>query len=123
MTGTQPAGRSAWLTLVTIVAVGTGLLVSVLEGNLHAEVTENVAVAGETDTVLIPVEGMSCAVCAAKVKKALQSIDGVQEAKIDLARREARVRYVEDKVSPEQLVRAINQLGYKAGPPVSEEAP
>ncbi|MGE0622892.1 MAG: heavy-metal-associated domain-containing protein [Pseudomonadales bacterium] len=75
-------------------------------------------VAGET--VLIPVEGMSCVVCAASVKNALQSIDGVQEAEIDLERREARVRYVEGKVSPEQLVAAINQLGYKAGAPAPE---
>jgi Cu+-exporting ATPase len=68
-------------------------------------------------TVTIPIEGMSCSACAARVKRALKAIDGVVEAEINLEHRNARVRYVEGKVSPERLVAAINQLGYKAGTP------
>ena len=59
-------------------------------------------------------------VCSGNVKKAPQSIDGVQEAEISLERREARVRYSDGKVSTEQLVAAINQLGYKAVPEASQ---
>lgn len=88
------------------------------QGSTRADVSAKVA--GQTKTVRIPVEGMSCTVCAGNVKKALKSVAGVQEAEISLERREALVRYGEDKVSPEQLVTAINQLGYKAGTPVLE---
>lgn len=120
MTRKGSGGSSAWLILVAIVLLGAGGLGVYLAGNSHADVSVSAEVAGETKTVLIPVEGMSCVVCAARVKKGLQSIDGVQEAEIDLERREARVRYVEGKVSPEQLVAAVNQLGYKAGTPAPE---
>jgi copper chaperone CopZ len=112
--------RPAWLILIAIVLLGAGGLGVFLAGNPHAEVSVSAEVAGETKTVLIPVEGMSCVVCAASVKKALQSIDGVQEAEINLERREARVRFVEGKVSPKQLVAAVKKLGYKAGTPAPE---
>jgi copper chaperone CopZ len=120
MTEKRKAVMPAWLVLVVIVVVAAGA-VAFIAGKQHAEVSVSAEVAGETKTVRIPVQGMSCVVCAASVKKALQSIDGVQEAEISLERREARVRYyVEGKVSPEQLVAAVNQLGYKAGTPVPE---
>jgi copper chaperone CopZ len=44
-------------------------------------------------------------------------MDGVVEVEISLEHRNAWIRYVEGKVSPERLVAAINQLGYKAGTP------
>ena len=72
-------------------------------------------------TVTIPIEGMSCSACAARVKRTLKAIDGVAEVEISLEHRNARVRYVEGKVSPERLVAAINQLGYKAGTPRAAE--
>ena len=75
----------------------------------------------QTKIVTIPVEGMVCASCTARVKKALKSIDGVTEAEVSLESRTARVRYVEGKTSPEQLVAAINNLGYKAGTPTTEK--
>lgn len=120
MTRKGSGGSSAWLILVAIVLLGAGGLGVYLAGNFHADVSVSADVAGETKTVLIPVEGVSCVVCAASVKKGLQSIDGVQEAEISLERREARVRYFESKVSPERLVAAVNQLGYKAGTPAPE---
>jgi len=68
-------------------------------------------------TVTIPIEGMSCAACAARVKKTLKEIPGVQAVELNLERRNAQVRYLDSGVSPERLVTAINQLGYKAGTP------
>lgn len=68
-------------------------------------------------TVTIPVEGMSCAACAARVKKALKEIPGVQAVELNLERRNAQVGYFDSQVSAGRLVAAINQLGYKAGRP------
>jgi Cu+-exporting ATPase len=75
----------------------------------------------DTRAVLIPVEGMSCAACAARVKKALLSIDGVSGVEVSLAERRARARFDPARVSPRQLVAAIEALGYRAGSPA--EAP
>ena len=120
MTGIRDAALPAWLViLVAVVVVGTGGLGIFVAGGHRADVSAS-AEFGQTTTVRIPIQGMSCAVCAAKVKRALQSIDGVQEADVSLERREARVRCDRGKVSAERLVAAIDQLGYSAGTPLTE---
>lgn len=70
-----------------------------------------------TQTVTIPIEGMSCAACAARVKKTLKEIPGVRAVELNLEHRSAQVRYLDGQVSPERLMAEINQLGYKAGTP------
>ena len=67
--------------------------------------------------VQIPVEGMSCAACVARVKKTLTSIGGVSDVEVSLVKRNARVRFDPSRLSPDQLVAAINGLGYHAGAP------
>ncbi len=69
----------------------------------------------QVQTVSIPVEGMSCVSCAARVKRTLKGIEGVQQVEVSLERREAVVRFSPAKVTPERLESAINGLGYKAG--------
>jgi copper chaperone CopZ len=107
------------LVLLAVVAFGAAAAAILVKGN-QSDFSANAKDAAKTTVVRIPIQGMTCAVCAANVKKTLQSIKGVQEAAIDLERREARVRYREGEVSPERLVDAINRLGYKAGTPVPE---
>lgn len=72
-------------------------------------------------TVTLPIEGMTCASCVARVKKTLHSIEGVTEVEVSLVHRAARVSYLEAQVSPERLAAAINDLGYRAGTPMAEE--
>lgn len=72
-------------------------------------------------TTVIPVEGMSCGSCAAKVKRTLKGIQGVGDAVVDLGERNVTVDYDPRQLAPDRLVSAINGLGYKAGAPA--EAP
>jgi Cu+-exporting ATPase len=60
------------------------------------------------------VEGMTCASCTLSVRTALEKLDGVKEAKVSRPERQAVVVYDPAKVSPQQLVDAVNRLGYKA---------
>ena len=76
------------------------------------------AAGAELKTISIPVEGMTCAACVARVKKSLATLDGVSAVEVSLAERRARVHYAAGKLSPEQLANAINDLGYHAGEPV-----
>ena len=71
--------------------------------------------------ISIPIDGMSCSACVARVKKTLTSMDGVADVEVNLGTRAARVRYAPDKVSPDRLVAAINDLGYRAGAPTETE--
>ena len=71
-----------------------------------------------TKTVRIPIEGMSCSACVARIKAGVAEMDGVSGVEVDLAARNARVRFVGSRVSAERIVARINELGYRAGPAV-----
>lgn len=73
------------------------------------------------NTVIIPVEGMSCVACAARVKKTLTSIAGVGDVQVSLAERNTRVRFDPSRIAPERLVAAIDGLGYRAGTPTEAQ--
>ncbi|MGI9951758.1 heavy metal translocating P-type ATPase [Moorellaceae bacterium AZ2] len=60
----------------------------------------------------LPVEGMSCASCVAKVEKALKNIPGVQAVQVNLLTRKATVEYNPREVSVMDLVKTIQELGY-----------
>lgn len=68
-------------------------------------------------TTLIPVDGMVCISCVVSVKRAIRSMDGVTAVEVSLEKQTAQVTYAPGKLSPEQFVKAINKLGYKAGLP------
>lgn len=88
-------------------------------GGCPGQEAPRLSAARETDlkTVILPIEGMSCVACAARVKKTLTSIDGVSAVEVNLAERNARVRFAPAKLSPTRLVAAVDGLGYRAGPP------
>jgi Cu+-exporting ATPase len=74
-------------------------------------------------TIRIPVLGMTCAACQARVQRTLQRQPGVVDAGVNLMMHDATVRYVPDTVTPDQLVAAIRDTGYGAElPPVVENA-
>ena len=60
----------------------------------------------------IPVVGMACASCAANVERCLNGLDGVEQASVNLAARSALVDYDPDKVTPAQMKKAVNGIGY-----------
>lgn len=105
-------GKLAVLVGALAVGLAVGLGVSAAQ-----EVPRPAHQEAQMETVIIPIEGMSCSVCAARIKKTLTSIDGVSECEVNLAERNARVRFASSKLSPEELVAAVNGLGYRAGTP------
>ena len=79
-------------------------------------------VAGER-TIRIPVSGMTCAACQARVQRTLQRQPGVVDAGVNLMMHDATVRYVPEATSPDVLVAAIRETGYGAElPPAVEDA-
>ena len=59
------------------------------------------------------VDGMSCANCAKSVETMLGSLDGVQEARVNFADSSVQVAFHPDKVQPQQMKQAIDEIGYK----------
>ena len=67
--------------------------------------------------VTIPVEGMTCEGCNFAVEMAVGKLDGVQRVTADYAAGEAQVIFNEREVSTNNIVDAINDLGFKAKKP------
>lgn len=55
---------------------------------------------------------MACAACSAHVERKLNSLPGIQSASVSLPGRSALVEYDEKEISPEQMKREINAIGY-----------
>jgi len=67
-----------------------------------------------TESVTLPVMGMTCAACQRHVEDALRSTAGVAEAHVDLMAHRARVVFDPAVAPPERLLAAIRQAGYDA---------
>jgi Cu+-exporting ATPase len=70
--------------------------------------------AAGTETIRIPVSGMTCAACSSRVQRTLQKQGGVADASVNLMMKTATVTYDPATVSPERLVDAIRETGYGA---------
>ena len=75
----------------------------------------------ELATLTIPIEGMTCNACVASIKEKLNSMEGLEEVEVSLEHRTATVFYEEGTITPGQIQGAINEIGYKAGDPVTEK--
>ena len=67
---------------------------------------------GGLATIQIPIGQMSCAVCAARVEKALGEVPGVSTAAVNFATERAQVSYDPAKVGAGALVDAVRAAGY-----------
>ena len=74
------------------------------------------------DTRSIPVSGMTCAACSARVQRALERVPGVSAANVNLMTGSATVEFDVETVAPEQLVEAIRATGYGAELPRADES-
>src|SRR5687768_17097824 len=66
------------------------------------------------ERVTIPVSGMTCAACSARVQRALEKESGVADAAVNLMLQNATVAYDPAVTSPERLVDTIRGTGYGA---------
>lgn len=79
----------------------------ILEENIKGEKSMK-----ENKKLIVNVEGMSCEHCKANVEKALNSLDFVEKAEVDLKNKLALVSY-SDLANEEAIENAINEAGYE----------
>lgn len=70
----------------------------------------------------LEVDGMTCASCAWGAEASLERVPGVVSAKISFREKKAVIQYKPQEISTQQLVEAVNQLGYTAHLPPSTSA-
>ncbi len=66
-------------------------------------------------TVDLPITGMSCASCAAKIEKGLSKTGGIKKASVNFATERVSIAYDPDAVTLGDFVETIKGLGYGAG--------
>jgi len=74
-----------------------------------------------TVRIVLPVEGMTCASCSARVSRALSKVEGVSSANVNFATHRAAVSYDPALVDPDVLRAAVERVGY-AVPDVPDDA-
>lgn len=77
----------------------------------NTQPSQPLAEPADNDSVQLLLTGMSCASCVSKVQNALQSVDGVEVARVNLAERSALVT---GHPSNEALIAAVKNAGYGA---------
>lgn len=95
--------------------IGAASVVSVGAADQKTQTTTKETVTMKA--IVMPVEGMSCVSCVARVKKKLSAMPGVAAVNVDLAGRNARISFDPKRVSAKQIAAAVDKLGYKAGEP------
>jgi P-type Cu+ transporter len=72
------------------------------------------------DTLSLPIEGMTCASCVARVEKAIGRVDGVSSVTVNLATEKATVAFDPDQVTLSRLKETVAEAGYALlDPPVA----
>jgi Au+-exporting ATPase len=74
-----------------------------------------------TETLSLPIEGMTCASCVGRVERALKSVDGVLDASVNLATERAEVR-LSPSVTRADLAAAVEDAGFAVPPATTEIA-
>jgi len=63
--------------------------------------------------VTLKVAGMTCAMCVKAIEVALKDLEGVFDARVNLASETAFVKFNDDSLTVEDLIKTIEEVGYK----------
>ncbi|MEA4855066.1 MAG: heavy metal translocating P-type ATPase [Solidesulfovibrio sp.] len=68
-------------------------------------------------SVQLPVSGMHCAACSARIERVLAATPGVHEAAVNLADASLRLRYDPESITLDAIGARLADLGFGLGPP------
>ncbi len=68
------------------------------------------------ESMIIPIEGMTCAACSAAVERSLSRMDGMAHVSVNALTGQAKLSYDKDKIRISQIKKAIEKLGFKPLP-------
>jgi len=91
---------------VLYLLISAALLSSMVSACSNAE--------SEDEVIKLKITGMTCNHCVEHVTNALQSVEGVDTAQVNLETDSAFVRFSSERPSNEALVEAVKKAGYGA---------
>jgi P-type Cu+ transporter len=69
-----------------------------------------------TEVCTLDIGGMTCASCVGRIEKALLKLDGVADARVNLATEVASITYQPERIQLDALTAAVTRAGYTASP-------
>ncbi|HLR35227.1 MAG TPA: heavy metal translocating P-type ATPase [Tissierellales bacterium] len=66
------------------------------------------------EKVVLLIEGMTCSACSSRVEKALNKVDGVEKANVNLATNKANINVYGGSIEADELVKVVENTGYNA---------
>ncbi len=63
----------------------------------------------------IPIMGMDCASCVVNIEKEIGKLSGIKKVKVNYLMEKAYLDYQPDKVTTEEIIKAIKRAGYQSG--------
>ena len=70
------------------------------------------SLAAAPQTAVLDVQNMTCSLCPVTVKKSLEMVPGVSQARVDFNKKTATVKFDADRTSAAALVKATTDAGY-----------
>ncbi len=77
----------------------------------------------KTEEITLTLGGLHCAACVGRVERALSAAPGVERALVNLATRQARVKYNPQATNLEALTAVVKEAGYEVEAAAREQAP
>ena len=104
------------LTIKTLLLMLGLLATSLLLQTAHAEaaIPPQVQKQHASQLAILDMQNMTCALCKFTIKKALQTVEGVEEASVNYDTKTANVTFNPQKTSVEALIKATTDAGYPA---------
>ncbi len=83
-------------------------------GKKERKTSSNIETSESTEKIELNVSGMHCAGCAAGIEGTLKGLDGIVSASVNFATSKANVEFNPSKISKEEIINQIKELGYDA---------
>lgn len=104
------------LWFATAVVLITAAFPNLSSAILRNAKTNSVVVDGNSAVLKVKIPSMDCAACALNIQSVLNKQPSIQQAQLNFDTKEAVVQYDSTKLSPEKIIAAIDQTGFKAEP-------
>lgn len=63
--------------------------------------------------ITLGIKGMTCQMCVRHVREALEKLNGVDRADVDLQNKETRITFDETKATLDGMRKAVKEAGYE----------
>ena len=73
---------------------------------------ETPIISAKVKKIELPINGMSCASCAAKIEKVVRGTTGVKEASVNFATEKLNAVYGKEETTPDDIIKIVEGLGY-----------